>query len=184
MNLIKVPTQYYPYTIQELRKDFPNVSFPSTLEGLDLSEYDAAEVITEEPPTDFDSATSVLEALPPTLVDGVWTVSWSVRDLTAEEIKERSPVDWDGFSLAFLTDPTFNSYHVLGLQSETASVATSALPTALAQVETKGTASFGMVFPIFCTALGVTPEDREVWAGMAEDCNLPEAFVAILRGTN
>ena len=50
MLLLKLSDQTYPYTLSELRQDYPNVSFPSDLTGLEPSDFGAAEVVTDDPP--------------------------------------------------------------------------------------------------------------------------------------
>lgn len=73
----------YPYTVENIRYDFPQTSFPSSLENCDLSEFDIYKVsLTEKPNVDY---TNVVEEQNPELVDGTWTQVWSVRSATAEE---------------------------------------------------------------------------------------------------
>lgn len=62
------------YTIGDLRKDNPNVSFPRSVPDETLAAYNVFRV-TEVPAPDYDSRTHRLVTQAPTLVDGVWTVT-------------------------------------------------------------------------------------------------------------
>lgn len=76
----------YPYTISELRFENSNVSFPANLEGKSLDEFNAYEVMTTEmPEVDY---TQKVEESTPVCEDGVWKQSWSIVDLSEEEIQK------------------------------------------------------------------------------------------------
>jgi hypothetical protein len=62
------------YTIGDLRKDHPNVSFPRSISDEVLAAYNVFRV-TELPAPDYNSRTHRLVTQAPALVDGVWTVS-------------------------------------------------------------------------------------------------------------
>ena len=62
------------YTIGDLRKDHPNVSFPRNISDEVLAAYNVFRV-TELPAPDYNSRTHRLVTQAPALVDGVWTVS-------------------------------------------------------------------------------------------------------------
>ena len=62
------------YTIGDLRKDHPNVSFPRNISDEVLAAYNVFRV-TEVPAPDYNSRTHRLVTQAPALVDGVWTVS-------------------------------------------------------------------------------------------------------------
>ena len=79
----------YPVGPLDVRRKFPNTSFPRDLEGSDLSDFGVVTVQTVAPPT-FDPNLQKVEPADPTLVDGVWQQVWNVVDLTAEEIQERT----------------------------------------------------------------------------------------------
>lgn len=181
MNLIKLTTQSYPYTVSELRKDYPNVSFPSDLAELDLTEFDCAEVRIDAPPP-HSQDTQTIESLPPSLIEGVWTVQWSVRDLSAEEIKERAPVNWPGFNFWLFTNQSFISY---GLAANSVNpYLVPAIIERYGQIAKAGLIESG--FPDywnnFCQSLGVSQEHRDEWAIAAEDSNLPSDFITVIRG--
>jgi hypothetical protein len=75
--------QTYPYSVRQLRRDNPQVSFPENpTEGL-LAAYDVYPV----QPTDSPAGDVVTE-VDPVLTDGQWLQAWSVRDFTPEEIAD------------------------------------------------------------------------------------------------
>ncbi|AFY60351.1 hypothetical protein [Synechococcus sp. PCC 6312] len=93
---------------------------------------------------------------------------------------ETAPPNWDGFNGAILSDVRLNQ--VQGAALSVAPAAAIALPAALSQVSTNGVTAFGLVFGAVCGAGGATTEDRQAWADLAESCNLPAEFVAVVRG--
>ena len=67
----------YPYTIGDLRKANPNVSFPRNLSSDTLAQFGVYPV-TIAPAPEFNDRTHRLVTQQPTLVNGVWTVTKSV----------------------------------------------------------------------------------------------------------
>jgi hypothetical protein len=80
------------YSIGQLRRDNPQVSFPSTIPADTLAEYDVYEVTLTEQPV-VDHTQRVTEGTP-TLVDGVWTQTWEVTDLSESELAEVTEAQW------------------------------------------------------------------------------------------
>lgn len=81
----------YPYSIEDLRKDNPNVSFPSIVDEVIKSAYSMLPVQKVEVQSDYTK--NVSENLPE-LVDNVWTQSWNVVDATEEEVNQRLVTKW------------------------------------------------------------------------------------------
>jgi len=78
----------YPYTLDRLRKDNPNTSFPRQPSDALLAEYGVYPVaIADAPPYDRD--TERLVQAEPTLADGKWVRGWTVVPLTADELAQR-----------------------------------------------------------------------------------------------
>jgi hypothetical protein len=75
------------YTIGQLRRDNPNVSFPKQIPDTILAGYNVFPVTPVERPA-TDHTKNVAEG-PLTLVDGVWTQSWVITDASAEELAIR-----------------------------------------------------------------------------------------------
>jgi hypothetical protein len=76
------------YTIGQLRRDNPQVSFPKSIPDATLAEYDVYPLTATERPS-YDPITQNLTEGTPALVNGVWTQVWDVTDATAEEIAQR-----------------------------------------------------------------------------------------------
>ena len=72
--------EIYPYTIEMLKRDNPNTSFPKKISDELLAEYGLYSVDIDPQP-DFDSKTQTLTINQlPNLVDERWVVGWSVND--------------------------------------------------------------------------------------------------------
>ncbi len=172
MLLIKPSTQEYPYTFQQLKEDYPNVSFPSDLSGVEG--FDVA-IVTVDPEPEYNPETHRIISSNPVLRDGNWVIQWDVVPLQTESLP-----DWDGFNAAILSDTAFNqSTGAVFAQAPSVAIA---LPSALAQVSTNGVSAFSLVFTNFCLIGQVSAEQRDTWATMAETYNLPSEFVAVVRG--
>lgn len=126
---------------------------------------------------------------PPTL--GVLQAAWADFVTSGAELEiisdavivEPTPEpDWDGFNGAVMTDPTLNALMgtVLGLAPAIAL----GVPAALTQVSQNGPSAFALVFGALCQLGQATQDDRDAWATMAINYNLPPDFVAVVRGEN
>lgn len=78
----------FPYSIQELRQDNPNTSFPSPMGEEELATWDVFPLVPQNPPS-YNAATETLSQVDPVLEDGEWLQSWSVTEADAEDIAER-----------------------------------------------------------------------------------------------
>jgi hypothetical protein len=77
----------YPYGIGQLKAANPLTSFPAEANDEMLASYGVQRVFFSTPPA--ITATQVLEEGTPVFVDNRWTQSWTVRDMTAEEVASR-----------------------------------------------------------------------------------------------
>ena len=78
----------YPYSIGQLRRDNPNTSFPRQIPDSILEEYGVYTVSMSDVP-DIDARTqTVAQNATPSLVDGVWSIGWTVSSKTEEEVQE------------------------------------------------------------------------------------------------
>ena len=75
----------FPYSTRQLKQDNPNTSFPDAVAGLDLFDYGVYSVTVSTKPSAAHDEKAVSNDAP-TLIGGVWTLGWTVRDLTADEI--------------------------------------------------------------------------------------------------
>jgi hypothetical protein len=76
--------EIYPYSINQLKFDNPQVSFPSTLSDELLSEYEVYKVEQTEFPT-FTYKQMIVEDVPVN-TKGIWKQVWKVVDKQLEEI--------------------------------------------------------------------------------------------------
>ena len=77
----------YPYSLWDLRDDYPNVSFPRDPAAEVLEDYNVRIVTLTTPPEaayNQDLSESVA------LLDGVWTQQWSLVDASAEDVTARN----------------------------------------------------------------------------------------------
>ena len=81
----------YPYSIEDLRKDNPNVSFPSILDESIRSKYCMLLIKKVEVQSDYTK--NISEDIPE-LIEGIWTQSWTIIDATQEEIDQRLSIQW------------------------------------------------------------------------------------------
>ena len=78
----------YPYSIGDLRKDNPNVSFPKNPSNDVLANWGVYPVIdTPEPSYNFATQSAVWDT--PTLVSGQWVHTWKVVSISVEEQQNR-----------------------------------------------------------------------------------------------
>lgn len=80
-------TQQYPYSFLQLKNDNSQVSFPSVPTNELLAEWGMFSVV--ETQLQFDEAIQRYEEATPTLIDGVWTQTWNIIELTTEELAQR-----------------------------------------------------------------------------------------------
>ena len=79
----------WPYTKEDLRKDNPQTSFPSTIPDALLSDYGVVDVfIVNQPQIDY---TKNITQKPPVFntEENRWETSWEVTDASEEEIQRR-----------------------------------------------------------------------------------------------
>jgi hypothetical protein len=176
-DLIKISTQTYPYSFHSLRNDYPNTSFPLDLSSIDLSDFDAAIVVTAPEPIYNSETHHLVKDLQPQLIDDVWTIGWSV-----EPLPEPAPSpNWTGFNAALTTNQAKISYD-LALVSVNPTLA-GKLDLAYLMITSHGMENFNQLFPLYCQTAGVIQDHRDEWADLAETNNLPLDFVNTIRGT-
>jgi hypothetical protein len=78
----------YPYSIGNLRKDNPQVSFPKNPSDATLAEYGVLPVARTERP-EHDPITENLNEGTPAIINGVWTQVWIVTPADPDEIAQR-----------------------------------------------------------------------------------------------
>jgi len=78
----------YPYSVGQLRRDNPNVSFPKQIPTEMLQSYGVEPVALEDQPSFIKRTQNLSQNAAPYLSDGIWKLGWTVEDKTAEEIAE------------------------------------------------------------------------------------------------
>ena len=78
MEILKLSTQEL-ISFKQLRETYRNVAFPADITNADLSQYDAAVVVTDPMPESYDPAAQVLELSEPTLINGQWRRTWAIE---------------------------------------------------------------------------------------------------------
>jgi len=76
------------YSIGQLRRDNPQVSFPQNIPEPTLAEYRVYPLKPTDQPA-CDPATHRIQEGTPLLVGGVWTQAWNIIALTAEELAQQ-----------------------------------------------------------------------------------------------
>ena len=76
----------FPYSFRTLKKDNPNTSFPSLMTDEDFESWGVYNVtVSATPEVAHNQRAETNDA--PTLIEGVWTLDWTVRNKTADEIE-------------------------------------------------------------------------------------------------
>jgi hypothetical protein len=86
--IINDVVEKYPYSIGQLRKDNPNVSFPREPSDSTLAAYNVFRVTRVDPP-EVDYTKNVGETVPQK-INGVWTQVWNVSDVDEDTLAERT----------------------------------------------------------------------------------------------
>ena len=79
----------YPYSIEKLRSDNPETSFPVDMSEEELTAWGVYPV-TEEAAPAFNEATEQLEQTQPKLINGGWLAGWMIANASAEEQAKRT----------------------------------------------------------------------------------------------
>jgi hypothetical protein len=86
----------YPYSINDLRRDNNNITFPSNLSNVDsdvLANYYTYRVIVV--PVDTTDYTKNYEEGTPIQSGSVYVQNWLITSASVEEITERENIQWD-----------------------------------------------------------------------------------------
>lgn len=85
-------TIHYPYSLQKLKEDNNNISFPSEMTENLMGEWDIYEVRVTPKPNDY---TKNISEGTPLLVEGVYYQNWVQTNASESEISERISDKWD-----------------------------------------------------------------------------------------
>lgn len=78
----------YPYSFAQLRRDHPDVSFPSAPSDEVLAGFGVVKVHPSDQPT-HDAITQNVVQATPVLVNNQWVQGWEIEGATAEQIAAR-----------------------------------------------------------------------------------------------
>ena len=78
----------FPYSIDNLKRDNRNTSFPKNLSDELLADWNVFPVVDRPAPA-YDVATQNCIQINPTLNSGEWLMTWQVSDATREQISSR-----------------------------------------------------------------------------------------------
>lgn len=81
----------YPYSLSNLYRDFPQVSFPENPSGETLAKYGVFPVESVPPPAHDESSQKAVE-IDPVYVNGTYKQAWLIVNLTPEEIVAKNAV--------------------------------------------------------------------------------------------
>jgi hypothetical protein len=82
----------YPYTIQDLKSDNPNISFPNVLTDSVLNDFNVYSVIQVE--NDGDYTKDYVEGTP-TQSGSVYVQNWTESEASSEDIETRKNEKWE-----------------------------------------------------------------------------------------
>ena len=173
----------YPATLDALRQEFPNCSFPVEPTAEDLAPFNRFPVAPIPAPS-CDPRTERTEH-EPTLTDDGWQQAWAIRPATADEtaaydLAHRPAPDWATFKVTALNSGTLNAIQADAFAS--APVAAASLAPALLLADSNGSGDFAAVWSAICAAVPVPAEVIAGFQQVATACNLPEEFVVALAG--
>jgi len=89
--------EVFPYGLRQLKEDNPDTSYPAKMTDEDFEALGIYRVVYEEQPEVTHSQTFEPENTP-VLVNNVWTLGWTVRDKTADEIAD------EGIGVRYMRD--------------------------------------------------------------------------------
>lgn len=77
----------YPYTLTDLMRANPDVSWPRDMTGFDASDWHCYPVQDTTPP---EATGKVAQRIAPELVDGVWHERWELVEPTPEQVEAQA----------------------------------------------------------------------------------------------
>jgi hypothetical protein len=165
----------YPATMEALRLEFPNSSFPLEPTAEDLAPFNRFFVTPSPCPADTRTERPVNGA---TLTDEGWQQTWTMRDATPEEtaawdIANAPQPDWMEFGIDLAMHPG-----ITALWEALPGPVSGALPTALNEAGKGDPRLFTGLWQRIMVTGAISPELLGGIATMAAEHHLPEAFIA------
>ena len=91
----------WPIDVIDLRKEYPNTSFPENLTGLDLSSFNVVTVEEVARPS-YDKQNQKIAEGDPVLDGETWKQNWLVTSLTSDEITINTNSQWSSVRLSLI----------------------------------------------------------------------------------
>jgi hypothetical protein len=112
----------WPYTIDKLREDNPNVSFPNNPTPEDLEPFSVFIVHSTDRPQCEDPRLQIVEESTPEFSDNKWQQSWRIRNASNTEIElydmAHQPLpNWAAFKFEFLINEKINHFVMTKLEN-------------------------------------------------------------------
>jgi hypothetical protein len=123
------PTEY---TIGQLRRDNPNVSFPKKIPTEILAAFDVYPAVVADVPDYIERTQAVTQDATPTQIDGVWTYGWTVSDKSSDEVQEYD--DFKASNVRIKRDNLLAETDYLALSDNTLSAAMTTYRQALRDI--------------------------------------------------
>ena len=84
----------YPIDVIDLRKKYPNTSFPDDISSSDLSSFNVVTIEKVSRPS-FNEKNQTIKENDPVLDSGKWKQSWTVSDLSSDAVTTKTNEKWE-----------------------------------------------------------------------------------------
>lgn len=173
----------YPATLDALRQEYPNCSFPVQPTAEDLEPFNRFYITPADPPS-CDPRTEKLEHSP-TLTENGWQQTWTIRPATPEEIAaydlaNQPPPDWATFRGSLLISEDIARV-MSTARSAGCEPGVTALPLALEKAQGGDVADFATCWRLVAAAGDASAEMIAGIVAIAQACNLPSPFIEALQ---
>jgi hypothetical protein len=178
MNLIHITENgqiEYPYNLWQLRKDYPNISFPFEPTPEDLLPFNVFPVTSTSRPEDTRDERAIEGD--PILTETGWIQVWDIRPATESEIEEwdaiRAPEpDWMGFGIEMASNP-----NITALYAAIPGPISNALSIGLSEASKGDTRLFIGIWQRMMYAGYIPPSLLSEIGTLAYQFNIPDDFI-------
>lgn len=178
MNLLKVTDTgiVYPFTLPDLRKENPNVSFSNNPTPEDLKPFQCFFVGPGNVPTVDPAKQYLAESAPIKGKDGEWVQTWEIKDIAPSTDPVTPVPEWSKFGQFLYSDPDILSF--MRTLAAGNSIAAILLVTSMKQATNGGDYSDFLRFWIDLRRnSGVPPKVQNALSAKAKECKLPDKFL-------
>jgi hypothetical protein len=166
----------YPYNLWQLRKDYPNISFPFEPTPEDLLPFNVFPVTSTTRPDDTRDERAIEGE--PILTETGWIQVWDIRPATEAEIEEwdaiRAPEpDWMGFGIEMASTP-----NIIAMYAAIPGTISNALSIGLSEASKGDTRLFIGIWHLMMAAGYISSDLLEEINTLAYQFNIPDDFIA------